>query len=305
MPSRRENPPGSVFLSVSLLILALPLCSPPLLAPARAADRPVLYLANADTDTLGFSVPTAHTVLTEPNLVVVTHGWYERQPWPGWTAQAIAQRVDRRTWCCAWYDWRPQARRLRPSQAANIARDTTGPQLARQIVRLAPNLRHVHLIGHSAGTWLVNAAAQIIAQDTQADIHLTFLDAYVPDGWNEQALGRLACQPPARCWVEHYFTRDSLNLTENVLPQAHNVDITALNPGFPGHKFPWHWYHATVAGSYTTDERFTTEPVFCQANGLTYGFTRARQSGTHPWQQTLTLKPNTKPIRIYRPADNP
>jgi hypothetical protein len=91
MPSKRRRLTASLLLSVLLVILALPACSPPLLSSTRAADQPVLYLANADANAPDFSVPTAHTVLTEPNLTVVTHGWYERQPWPGWTAQAIAQ----------------------------------------------------------------------------------------------------------------------------------------------------------------------------------------------------------------------
>jgi len=301
MPSRRRRPPDLPLLSVPLLFLALLTGSPCLLARARAADQPGLYLANADPNAPDFTAATAHTVLTEPNLVVITHGWYERQPWPEWTAQAIARKVDPNTWRCAWYDWRPQARRLRPSQAATIARDVTGPQLGRRIVRLAPNLRHVHLVGHSAGTWLVNAAADIIAKETNAHIHITFLDAYVPDGWNEQALARLAHQSPARCWAEHYFTRDPLNLTENPLPHAHNVDITALNPGFPGHKFPWHWYHATVAGRYTTDERFGREPVVLKAGKVTYGFARAREEGRQNWQMSVALAPGKSPIRIHRP----
>ena len=303
MPSRRKRPPDLFRLAVLLLILAPPPRSSSLLAPARAADQPILYLTDTNDGPLGFSVAAAHTVLAEPNLVVVTHGWYERQPWPGWTAQAIAQEVDRRTWRCAWYDWRPQAKRLRPSQAATIARDTAGPQLGRQILRLAPNLRHVHLIGHSAGTWLVNAAARTIAEQTNADVHLTFLDAYVPDGWNEQALGRLTGRPPGRCWVEHYLTRDPLNLTENLLHHAHNVDITALNPGFPGHKFPWHWYHATVVGRYTTDERFAQEPVFIETGKVKYGFARAREESSQNWDKSLALQPGQNPVRINRPDE--
>ncbi|MHC4518629.1 MAG: hypothetical protein ACYTAS_08580, partial [Planctomycetota bacterium] len=132
-------------------IAALHVASLFLQAPAHAVEEPILYVI--DTDRV--SVPTAQTVCTEPNLVVVTHGWYERRPWPGWMAKAIAHKTDRRACRCAWYDWRPQAGHWRPSQAATIGRDTVGPQLGRRIVRLSPNWQHVHLIGHSAGAWVV------------------------------------------------------------------------------------------------------------------------------------------------------
>ena len=81
--------------------------------------------------------------------------------------------------------------RLLPSDAAKIARDEAGPSLGRQIVGLSGRWRHVHLIGHSAGSWLINEAACVVASQTSASIHLTFLDAYVPKGWDPGTLGRL------------------------------------------------------------------------------------------------------------------
>jgi len=259
----------------------------------------VLYLVNSDANALRFLVPSRETVCHEPNLIVITHGWYEREPWPGWTATAIAGKVNLRHWRCGWCDWRGQARRLRPAKAATIGRDRVGPQLGRRIVQLSRAWRHVHLIGHSAGAWTVNAAAEIIARETEANIHITFLDAYVPDGWDEKALGKLACQTPDRNWAEHYFTRDLLNLTENELSNAHNVDITKINPGFQGHKFPWHWYHATIAGRYTTRERFADSPVFCESNALAYGFARAREKGSLAWKDSMALALGNEPVRIH------
>jgi hypothetical protein len=300
MPCRHRDPPDSPVAPALVLIAALHLSAliPQTLA---AADRPILYFVAVDSHAPRFTVPTAQTVCTEPNLVVITHGWYERQPWPGWIAQAIARRADRRAWRCGWYDWRPLAKRWRPSQSATIGRDTVGPQLGEEIMRLSRNWQHVHLIGHSAGAWVVNAAAEGIAAQTRASIHITFLDAYVPDGWNEEILGRIAHRSPARRWAEHYFTRDPLNLTENALTHAHNVDITAVNPGFKGHHFPWHWYHATVTGRYATEQRFEREPIFGQAGGVTYGFARAREKGPAAWKLSKTLKPGKEPIRIQPP----
>jgi len=261
-----------------------------------------LYLVDTDANDPTVSLATKGMTCRKPNLVVVTHGWYERETWPAWMALAIADRVDRETWQCGWCDWRGQARRLRPAEAATIGRDTIGPQLGRQIVGLSKDWRHVHFVGHSAGCWVVDIAAEIVAAETAADIHITFLDAYVPDGWDASLLGRLAERPDGHRWVEHYFTRDLLNLTENRLGTAHNVDITAINPGFRGHKFPWHWYLATITGRYTTDARLADEPVIFHSEGLAYGFARARENGPSAWAESLALKPGAKSIRIRPPA---
>ncbi len=272
---------------------------------SSADSRTILYLVDSDANAPVFTVASESMTCAEPNLVVVTHGWYERQAWPSWMATAIGRRVDQRQWQCGWYDWRVQARTLRPSCAVKAGRDVAGPWLGRRIVTLSKNWRHVHLIGHSAGAWVVNAAAETIARETAAEIHITFLDAYVPDGWDEKALGRLVQTNPNRFWADHYFTRDPLNLTENVLTGAHNVDVTAINPGIRGHLFPWHWYLATVAGRYTTDKRFIDAPVFCRADGVTYGFPRSLEASPSQWQVSLTLPAVDVPVRIRRQDTHP
>jgi len=45
----------------------------------------------------------------------------------------------------------------------------------------------------------VNEAARVVADQTSATIHITSLDAYVPDRWNQKALGALACDPCEIC----------------------------------------------------------------------------------------------------------
>ncbi len=290
MPCRRRysSPSRAAVLCITLATLNLN----PAFAQRSAKDTDssgTLYLVEIEGDALKFQVPASGRSCTEPNLVVITHGWYERQLWPAWTAMALARKVDRRQWRCGWCDWRGPAHCLRPSRAATIGRDSIGPQLGRRIVQLSRQWRHVHLIGHSAGAWVIHSAAEVVARETEADLHITFLDAYVPDGWDERVLGRLPDRSAPHIWIEHYFTRDLLNLTENILPQAVNVDVTAINPGFQGHKFPWHWYLATVAGQYTTDRRFLDRPVFCASERLTYGWARGREAGDAAWQQSVAL----------------
>jgi hypothetical protein len=207
-------------------------------------------------------------------------------------ARAIRKATGRQTWCCGWYDWRDRARRLFPQDAAASARDSVGPQLGQAIVEFSQNWRHVHLIGHSAGAWVINEAARTVAQQTSASIHLTFLDAYIPSGWDEKELGAFVADPNVTCWVEHYFTRERiLRMTETTLIHAYNVDVTAANPGFNGHKFPWHWYHATIRGRFTTRPEFAEATVWQHVNDLACGFARARESGEAHWQRSLQLAP--------------
>jgi hypothetical protein len=167
----------------------------------------------------------------------------------------------------------------------------------------------VHLIGHSAGSWVINAAANMIARETDAEIHLTFLDAYVPDGWEEQDLGRLAGLSSHRLWVEQYFTRDFLlHFSDTVLTHAHNVDITKANRGFEiGHQFPISWYRATVTGRYEHSWRFGGKTPWCRTDGIEYGFARSRESGSPQWTRSLTLPagPATVQIRPTSPSPQP
>ncbi len=303
--SRTFFVPGRlVFALVFLLSLGLAFGPgrPLLLAKVLGAGDPALYLLSQDSNGVHFVAVNAGTVRDEPNLVIVTHGWYEREPWPANMALAIHQRVDGRGWCCGWYDWRGQASRLLPSDAAKLARDEAGPALGRQIVGLSRRWRHVHLIGHSAGSWLVNEAAVVIASQTSASIHVTFLDAYVPKGWDPGTLGRFAADPCETCWMEHYLTRDPIGrLTENPLARACNIDVTDANPGFNSHKFPWHWYQATILGGYPPDSRFARKPVCCEASGLRYGYPRSLEAGSSEWRTSLNLKASREPVRVPNP----
>lgn len=301
-----RHPRCLILALVVPVIVLLPLGGLRAEASASRTDSPgILYLLDSDANAPAFTPVAEDLTCSEPNLVVVTHGWYERRDWPSRMSAAIARRVDRRQWQCGWFDWRTEAKHLRPSQSATIGRDITGPLLGKRIVGLSENWQHVHLIGHSAGAWVVSTAAGIVASKTNAEIHITLLDAYVPDGWNEKALGRLVQRHPDRCWADHYFTRDLLNLTENVLTGAHNVDITAINPGIRGHLFPWHWYLATITGRYTTDDRFASVPVFCQGDGTTYGFARTLEASPLAWRESTMLKPANSPIHIRGGGEAP
>jgi hypothetical protein len=144
---------------------------------------------------------------------------------------------------------------------------------------------------------LFSAMAETLAAQTSAGIHLTFLDAYVPKGWDPKALGALSADPCHVCRAEHYFTRGRVeHLTENLLAHAHNVDITSINPGFDSHNFPRHWYCATILGRYDTrKKRLAGAKVVHEAGGTQYGYLRAREAGPDCWELSVALPAGENP----------
>lgn len=262
-------------------------------------QQPVLYIATPEGNSSEMLIAEPDLVTDEACLVIATHGWIERTLWPQDLALAIKEKVDCGKWLCGWYDWRGQANRINPTDAAEFGKNNAGPMLGKEIVGLSKKWKHVHLIGHSAGAWVINEAAEIIAKETNATIHLTFLDAYVPAFWNEDELGCIASDPNVHCWAEHYFTRDiTLAVTEKLLQHAHNVDLTDITPGINNHKFPWHWYLATVNGKYAAGQRYEGRELFYRAGTIEYGFIRSLESGPHNWKTSTALKMSSSEVKI-------
>ena len=76
-------------------------------------------------------------------------------------------------------DWKSQARTLTPNRARVKAIHIAG-----NIGRMIRDYGYdsVQLIGHSAGAWLIDGIADVL-DATQTDIHVTFLDAFTPEGF--------------------------------------------------------------------------------------------------------------------------
>ncbi|MHC4394177.1 MAG: hypothetical protein ACYS1A_00845 [Planctomycetota bacterium] len=243
------------------------------------------------------------------SLVVAVHGWVEkgRDDWPEDMAVAIQEDLKTDSWLCGYFDWSKGAATLNPTDAAGYAADIAGPALAEQILALDADLQHIHLIGHSGGCWVISAAAKILARKTSADIHLTFLDAYVPHNWNEKSLGALDIADGTKYWADHYYTRDyTLTWTQYDLTFAHNVDITKLDQGIKDHNFPWQWYYATITGKYPTGHFLNNRKLSWNTAGTDYGFARSKEAlESDNWQQTLHLPIGNKAVIMNskKPAD--
>jgi pimeloyl-ACP methyl ester carboxylesterase len=280
-------------------------------------EEPVLYIAAgegndvemvaADGNILRKAVgfKAADVNLADVNglgLVIVTHGWLERTRWPEETALAIRGKVDSRRWVCGWYDWRGEARRISPIGAAEYARDIGGPFLGKRIAALSKAWGHVHLIGHSAGSWVISEAAKTVARETDASIHLTFLDAYVPLLWDANELCGFSDEPKLVWWADHYLTWDlTLGVTAKQLFCAHNVDLTEVDPGIKDHEFPRYWYHGTVIGEYAKGERYEGKKLYKKLGTVEYGFARSLEAGEKNWEVSRGLKTGNKPVKIRLP----
>lgn len=275
---------------------------------ARVSATPTLYIAEPDNNSIQFFPSDSNAVrnrlsqmAVEPNLVIITHGWLERDPWPGNLALAIQQKTDPNFWLCGWFDWHKEAALINPTGAAKFGKNTAGPLLGEKILKISEDPTHIHLIAHSAGSWVINEAAKIIAERTNATIHLTFLDAYTPPFWDESNLADIRTDPNNSIWAEHYFTRDiTLGFTETPLTHAHNIDLTSIEPGLNNHRFPFRWYHATVVGEYTTAKRYKGKELFNRAGDIEYGFGRSLEAGPANWNLSTTLKSGKTVVKIKR-----
>ncbi|MCK4752198.1 MAG: hypothetical protein KAS75_02040 [Planctomycetes bacterium] len=235
------------------------------------------------------------------NVVIVTHGWIDKatRDWPADIAKEIRKKVDPNDWACGYFDWQGGATVPNPIDAIKYAQNIAGPRLAKALLKLG-EFKHIHLIGHSAGCWTIDKAAEIIAEEMEVQIHLTFFDAYVPPRWKESDLGDIKNQKNR--WIDHYYTKDiTLGATHKNLTEAHNVDITNIYLGVKGHEFPYRWYYATVAGKFRDKDWEVNDKVITKHEGLDYGFARSLEAGQANWEESLTLKKGNEAVKLKKP----
>jgi hypothetical protein len=273
---------------------------------AFSGDKtPALYIVSGEPNGVMVRVDDVNLPKSgRLKIVIVTHGWIEREPWPKDLALAIREKVNSNEWLCGWFDWHNEARVINPRDAAQYARDKAGPLLAEQILKITKDPQHVHLIAHSAGCWAISEAAKIIAKQTNASIHLTFLDAYVPVGWDANELGDIAAEPNRTYWADQYMTQDiTLDVTYCVLKHAHNVDIGEITPGLKDHRFPFHWYPATVLGKYPPGDKYSGQKLYCTSGDIEYGFARSLEAGKNNWQESLNLPMGNDAVKLTKPNE--
>ncbi len=221
--------------------------------------------------------------LTPARLVLVTHGWIPLNEtfdnWPASMADGIARDLRLRfpdpsvtivradwleddmalpvdanalpDWTVIALDWHEKAHSLWPWTAEGNAK-TLGREFGAIIQKAG--FASCHLIGHSAGCWLVDGIADIVKDHDRktgrhTDVHLTFLDAFAQGLFfhNSAKLGSAAD------WAEQYVTKGVFE-TDWMLPHAFNIDITHINPvPSDSHSWPHEWYANTVSSPVSPD----------------------------------------------------
>ena len=112
----------------------------------------------------------------------------------------------------------------------------------------------VHLIGHSSGSWLVDALADQLRQlrGVGLQIHLTLLDAFVPpDGILRPGSPSAPVLGETATWADQFFDASPLvPLTSATLPEAFNINVTNMRDGWAGpetaHAWPYVYYDRSV-----------------------------------------------------------
>lgn len=229
-------------------------------------------------------------------LVFITHGWNSTaSDSDSWVndmatnigneikAASIAGKLPSNDFWTVWpKDWKNAASwpLFDPSDAFSSAGkigDALGQELAKK------NYKHIHFIAHSAGSNMIQRAADYIKKNAiiKPVIHLTFLDAYDPAG-SKSKLGNNSD------WAEQYVDMrplvfDWLDTTDTNLSNSYNFDVTKLDtrndPILPWAKYTqWHgWPY--VYYSQSTNPRLPN-----------IGFNLAQESGSFPVDQSPPRK---------------
>jgi hypothetical protein len=193
------------------------------------------------------AAPAAAVPADTRHLIVVIHGSGGRSD-P--TVLALHQRLLELTAGVAGvsvlrYVWSPESdNRLRAGAHGERMGMLLGQQLA-----AVPTLESLHLVGHSAGSYLLDPlceAFKAARAARSARVVTTFLDpittrGLLEPGWGRAHFGR--CGDYADAYIN---TDDPVPGTNAPLEQAWNVDVTAAgvarDPARNGHRWPVRYY---------------------------------------------------------------
>jgi len=215
---------------------------------------------------------------SQVSLVVVTHGFLPSltgpPPMPAWvTTLANCIQADAPSWSVTALDWRDSAWGINPELAlttGGIVGSLYGQQLAQK------QWQRVHLIGHSAGSAVIQAIAdQLRSSPSPPVIQMTFLDPYLGMFLEESGFyGQNAN------WADCYFTQDRTGgFTSGNVSHAYNVDVDWADPNrwlvdygssqvaFSTHEYSHDFYIKSVTN---------TDPEWC---GKDYGFRLSAEGG--------------------------
>ena len=274
---------------------------------------PVGWQANITADTSRHSFGDLDTASGKDSLILITHGRIPSGDDPvassAWIDSMSNSIVNYLTahginnWKVRGYKWTDDAN----ASVFNVLENAKQHGVSVGLQIIAQGYTNVHLISHSAGAGLIQAATDVIkAHNSSVVVHETFLDPYV----GYLASGANAYGVSAD-WAENYFTRDqeteilgtTFPFTDFIMPHTYNVDVTQLDvtdrvqrdyfvtgSGTPCYKtkskhgWPIDFYSNTITGTVTSDYHGFGFPLsevggqwsyalshYVVGNGRTYG----------------------------------
>lgn len=147
---------------------------------------------------------------------------------------------------------------------ANANGAQVGEALGRELATLA-DLQSVHLVGHSAGAYVVEPLCVALKASVNQPIHvdMTYLDPIgirgaFDFGWGARTFGSCADYAEA-----HINTDDPAPGTNTPLAQAWNLDVTAARKAASyargGHRWPVRYYHDQLSAADLAPVAFSNE----------------------------------------------
>ncbi len=182
-------------------------------------------------------------------IVIIVHGLGDdAEGWP----KALKKRLETFTRKekgrkIITYDWNPYSL---SSLRASTDGTTIGQDLGRQLAQ-AKNLKKIHLIGHSVGSFLIDALCKMYKERAakSAEVRMTFLDPFCMKGtlnwWHgQQSFGK--CGDFTEAYVN---TDDPVPTTNEPLAHAYNFDVTrnSFRSKFKGKS---HWWPVNYVTNY-------------------------------------------------------
>lgn len=164
---------------------------------ATAAFAQMHYPATLNDELTGQPISALTT-----KCAILIHGWnpdndpncYAGFEWANLLSN-LGLRLGATDWGIVAYDWHTDAATgsewnllvtdffdLAVASTAAFNAQTHGLHLATQLNQLSPNLREVHFIAHSAGSWAARQATERLLQlNPYVVVQITLLDPFIPD----------------------------------------------------------------------------------------------------------------------------
>lgn len=247
------------------------------------------------------------------NAVILIHGWnpdsyfnaytefdpsgpapYDKYSQFAKLTQALIDRMEHSDWSLIQYHWEQDSdtgpRGLSAARYATAAAEIGhqhGQYLGKTLSEQAPNLRRVHFIVHSAGTWVARAAAKLLLySNPNLVIQITLLDPFNPGRTGQRTSLTSAQIDEMARWtpelgkniyrLENYWAEDGLSsdfwyhatsgrydwsgipplLRQDIQEKIDWVEVLPLDiviPHYVFHSGPIDWYADSVTNHISTE----------------------------------------------------